>query len=333
MGNFYFDKSFYLILIILALVYAIYSERKIKKREGAIFHPYGDTLKVLGKRNIFIVRVPYLLASFAMLFISISLARPCLKVVRATSSSEGIAIMLTMDVSGSMLAEDFQPTNRIDVARKVLSDFVKERKADRMGLVTFAGLPFLRCPLTTDHNTLLKLINDMKAVRRQELDGTAIGDALVASAQRLNSAVEKSKVIILVTDGENNKGEYDPILAAKIVGERNIKVYAVGIGTKGLVPYPTIDQMGQKSYMFVKIGFNEDVLKKIADETKGRYFSASDKDTLEKVFKEIDQLEKSKVESPVYIVKKELFIYPLAVATILLIFFFVWEFLLGLKLK
>jgi Ca-activated chloride channel family protein len=333
MKSFVFSAPFWLLGLVFALVFAFYSERKMKAKEGALFFPLGALLSSIGGKNFWFGRVSYILSTLFLATLSLALSRPTLKISKTLTSTEGIAIILTMDVSGSMLAEDFQPSNRIDVARKVLSDFVEKRENDRIGLVTFAGMPFLRCPLTTDHKTLLKLLNDMKAVRRQELDGTAIGDALIASAQRLVGAPEKSKVIILVTDGENNKGQFDPILAAKMLKERNIKVYSVGIGTKGLVPYPVVDQNGQKSYQFVKIGFNEESLKKIADETNGKYFSASDKDALENVFKEIDKLEKSKIESPTYVIRREFFMYPLSLSVIFICLFFLWEFGFGRKLQ
>lgn len=333
MRNFIFSSPFWLLGFIIVIFYLFYSEKKLRRKNGAIFFPLGYLLNSISKPSIWVARVSTILSALFLSFLLLALSRPTLKISRSITSTEGIAIILTMDVSGSMLAEDFQPNNRIDVARYVLSDFIKARRNDRLGLVTFAGMPFLRCPLTTDHKTLLRLLEDMKAVRRQELDGTAIGDALIASAQRLVNAQEKSKVIILVTDGENNKGQFDPILAAKMVKERKIKVYSVGIGTKGLVPYPIVDQNGQKSYQFVKIGFNEDSLQKIAKETNGKYFCASDKDALEKVFKEIDLLEKSKIESPTYVIKKEFFIYPLSVAIILISFLFIWEFVLWRNLQ
>ena len=324
-GGFYFASPFWLLGIPAAVLFVLLSEFGMRRKRTSLRFPAGSTLSSIAKRGLWFGRTGFILAGLAMTALALSLARPTFKIVQATTTTEGIAIILTMDVSGSMLAEDFQPNNRMDVARRVLADFVKSRESDRIGLVTFAGMPFLRCPLTTDHKTLLKLLGDMKAVRRQELDGTAIGDALVASGQRLVQAPEKSKIVVLVTDGENNKGQFDPLLAAKMLKERNIKVYAVGIGTQGLVPYPAIDQNGQKSYQFIRIGINEEALKKIADEANGNYYSASDKDALEKVFAEIDRLEKSKIESPVYIVRKELFLYPLLPALILAAFAWVWE--------
>jgi Ca-activated chloride channel family protein len=331
-GGFYFAQAWWLLGIVLAAAYLVKCELSFRKKRRSIAYPLGSALMKMNKPSRWFGRVSFILTWACILFLSLALARPTFKTAKATITTEGIAILLTMDVSGSMLAEDFQPSNRMDVARMVLSDFVENRKQDRIGLVSFAGMPFLRCPLTTDHKTLLRLLNDLKAVRRQDLDGTAIGDALVASGQRLISAPEKSKIVVIVTDGENNKGQFDPLLAANMLKERNIKVYTVGIGTKGLVPYPMIDQGGHKSYQLVKMGFNEESLKQIAEKTGGSYYSASDKKTLEKVFAEIDRLEKSKVESPQYIVRKELFLYPLGLALLLISLAWAWEMSKGARL-
>lgn len=332
MKGFYFAHAFWLTGLVLAAIYFALCEIRLGKKRTAIDLPMGELISRISKPNRNFGRVSYLLAGLCIIFLSLALARPTFKIAKATTTSEGIAIILTMDVSGSMLAEDFQPSNRMDVARKVLSDFVNSRDTDRIGLVSFAGMPFLRCPLTADHRTLSRLLGDLKAVRRQELDGTAIGDALVASGQRLISAPEKSKIVVLVTDGENNRGQFDPILAAKMLKERKIKVYAVGIGTKGLVPYPAIDQGGNRSYQLVKIGFNEEVLKEIASATGGSYYSAGDKDTLEKVFLEIDRLEKSKIESPAYIIRKELFMFPLGIALFTMLLAWIWDVAWGIRL-
>lgn len=331
-GGFYFAKAWWLAGIILGAIYIARCEWNFRRRRRSLSYPLGSAVIKMNKPNRWFGRLSYLLTAACIIFLALALARPTFKTAKATTTTEGIAILLTMDVSGSMLAEDFQPSNRMDVARMVLSDFVRNREQDRIGLVSFAGMPFLRCPLTTDHKTVLRLLNDLKAVKRQDLDGTAIGDALVASGQRLISAPEKSKVVVIVTDGENNKGQFDPLLAANMLRERNIKVYTVGIGTKGLVPYPMIDQGGHKSYQLVKMGFNEESLKQIAEKTGGNYFSASDKKTLEKVFAEIDRLEKSKVESPQYVVRKELFLFPLALALLFVALAWTWEMTLGTRL-
>jgi len=330
--GFYFAQPLWLAAILLVAGYFVYCEWSFRKRRRSLAYPLGTVLLKMNGANRWFGRMPHIISSLCMLFLCLALARPTFKTARATTTTEGIAIILTMDVSGSMLAEDFQPSNRMDVARMVLSDFVQNREQDRIGLVSFAGMPFLRCPLTTDHKTILRLLGDLKAVRRQDLDGTAIGDALVASGQRLVTAPEKSKIIVIVTDGENNKGQFDPILAASMLRERNIKVYTVGIGTKGLVPYPMIDQSGMKSYQLVKMGFNEESLRQIAEKTGGSYYSATDRKTLENVFAEIDRLEKSKVESPQYIVRKELFLYPLALALLLVSLAWIWEMKPGARL-
>lgn len=329
----HFETPIFFLIFLISIAIMIFTIKRAKSYAGSISFPFGKELYFISQKRNFPLYLPDLILSLSLISISLALTRPTVIKHISIASREGIAIFLVMDVSGSMLAEDFQPSNRINVARRVLSDFVSMRKTDRIGLITFAGLPFLRCPLTTDYRTLLRLINDIKAVRKQEYDGTAIGDALVLAKKRIENAIEKSKIIVLVTDGENNKGQFEPLLAAKMLKEKNIKVYTVGIGTKGLVPYPVIDQNGFKTYRFVQIGFNEDVLQKIASETKGKYYSVQDKEALQKVFMEIDALEKSRSETPTYEVKKEIFMYPLFMGIIFIFLYLFLEFLIFRVLK
>jgi len=233
-------------------------------------------------------------------------------------SSEGVAVLLVLDISGSMLAEDFQPSNRIDMAKVVVADFIEKRGEDRIGLLSFAALPFLRCPLTSDHRILLEVVRSLEAVGRSEIDGTAIGDALVTAGKRLLGAPEKSKVLVLLTDGENNRGQFDPVKAAELLASHGIRVYAVGIGREGVVPYPVVDQNGRKSYQFVRIGYNAQSLEDIATATQGVYFNASDAEGLEKALGEIDRLERTKITSTGYVHYRELFLWPLGLGLLLL---------------
>jgi len=258
-----------------------------------------------------------------------ALARPAALLHRTTTTHQGVAILLCVDISGSMIAEDFQPNNRIDVAKTVIADFVGKRSDDRIGLITFAAMPFLRCPLTSDHSTLLKIVRSIKAVDNPEIDGTAIGDALVASGKRLLDAPEKSRVVILLTDGENNRGQFDPMQAAKILASHKMRVDVVGIGSKGVVPYPIIGNNGEKVYQYVKMGFNEDSLKSLASMTKGVYYNATDASGLERVFDAINRLEKSKVLSHGYVTYEDYYPWPLAFALICLLLETIWRIGLG----
>ena len=305
---------------------AIWRYWLLKRGVRALKYPPSHlVLSLVRKARIYPLVGPALtlLALAAML---LTLARPVKTLGRSQVTTEGIAIMLCMDVSGSMLAEDFQPSNRIDVARSVVGDFVKKRREDRLGLVSFAAIPMLRCPLTTDHETLLKSVGALRTVTRSEIDGTAIGDALISSGKRLLKAQESSKIIILLTDGENNRGQIDPLEASGILAEQKMRVYAVGIGSSGPVPYPVPDGSGKIDYQFVRIGFNEEALKSIAETTKGAYFNATDANGLEKVFESIDALEKSKVTSSGYTRREELFMLPLSLSLFSMFCLVLWRF-------
>lgn len=204
---------------------------------------------------------------------------------------EGIDIVLAMDVSGSMLAEDFKP-NRLEAAKKVAMDFIKERPTDRIGLVLYEGEAYTKVPLTTDHNLLLSAFEDVKT--GMVTQGTAIGVGLVTAINRLETSDAKSKVIILLTDGVNNSGDVDPITAAQIAKEYGVRVYTVGIGKEGMAPFPVQTLFGtQMQNMEVEI--DEELLQDIADITGTKYFRAKNQTELEGIYDEIDALEKSKV--------------------------------------
>ena len=297
----------------------------LRRRQRSVPYPPAGALEGLGGRNPWYPWISSGLLFGALAGMALALARPAVRTARTTVVSEGVAIMMVLDVSGSMIAEDFKPNNRIDVARSVLSDFVKKRPDDRLGLITFAAMPFLRCPLTLDHKTLRSIVEEVKPVSRAEIDGTAIGDALVAAGKRLLSAPEKSRVVILLTDGENNRGQFDPLQAAQLLAAHKIRVDVVGIGSSGVVPYPILDQNGRKSYQFVHIGFNEPALKAIAQVTDGVYYNASDSGGLQRVFDAIDRLERSKISSPTYVRYRELFMIPLGFALLLLCLEALWR--------
>lgn len=225
-----------------------------------------------------------------------ALARPQIKSVNEKIKSEGISIMLTMDVSTSMLAKDFKP-NRLDCSKKVASDFISKRIGDRIGLVFFAGEAFTQCPATIDHDVLQEQL--MKAKTSFLEDGTAIGMGLSTSINRLSNHNSKSKVIILLTDGVNNMGFVDPYTAADAAREFNIKVYTIGVGTNGraLTPVATDPITEQLIYDYSDVQIDEKLLKYTADVTGGKYYRADNNKALEDIFKEIDKLEKSEIES------------------------------------
>jgi Ca-activated chloride channel family protein len=210
---------------------------------------------------------------------------------------------MVLDISGSMLAEDLKP-NRLNAAKDVIDEFVQARISDRIGLVVFARDAFTQCPLTVDYSVLRNLLNDIKSGMIE--DGTAIGNAIANGVNRLKESKVKSKVMILLTDGVNNAGEVDPISAAQIAKTFNIRVYTIGVGTRGEAPYPVQTPFGTR-YQMVPVEIDENVLKEIAKLTDGAYFRATDNKKLKEIYETIDKLEKTKVEITSYRNAKELY--------------------------
>lgn len=244
----------------------------------------------------------------------IALARPQSTSSKQNVSVEGIDIVMAMDISGSMRAEDFKP-NRLEASKDVAKEFIRGRNNDRIGLVVFSGESFTQCPLTTDHGVLLNLIDEVKSGMIE--DGTAIGDGLGTAVNRLKESQAVSKVIILLTDGENNRGFIDPLSAAEIASVYNLRVYTIGVGTIGLAPFPIETPFGMQ-YQQVEVRIDEKLLSQIADMTGGKYFRATNKKKLEDIYNEIDQLEKSKIDVTEFSKKKEEFL-PFAMAGLIIL--------------
>lgn len=236
--------------------------------------------------------LPTILRLLAMAAIIFALARPQVRWEEKQREGEGIDIMLTIDVSGSMTAQDFSP-NRMEAAKRVAIEFVKHRPNDRIGVVIFAGESFTQSPLTTDHYVLIKQIQSIRNGLLE--DGTAIGSGLATSVDRLRKSKSKSKIIILLTDGVNNGGLIDPATAKEIAKVFHIKVYTIGVGSSGYAPTPVNTPLGIVMQN-EKVNIDEKLLKSIARETGGRYFRATDNSSLQQIYKEINQLEKSKVK-------------------------------------
>jgi len=257
----------------------------------------------------------------ALCFLVIALMRPQQGVEETKIKTEGIDIILAVDVSGSMLAEDFvlngERKNRLEVVKEVVRDFIKKRYNDRIGLVVFAGAAYMQCPLTLDYGVLLKFLDRIKIGMIK--DGTAVGDGLATALARLKDVKGKSKVVILLTDGVNNAGRVDPQNAAGLAKALGVKVYTIGAGSKGKVPYPAQDFFGNKVYQWVIIDVDDESLRNIADETGGRYFRATDTKKLQQIYGEIDRLEKTKMEVTSYGDYKELFVPFLLIAMFLML--------------
>jgi Ca-activated chloride channel homolog len=241
-------------------------------------------------------QAPLWLRLAALALFIIALARPQSVSSKENVSTEGIDIVLVLDISGSMLAEDFTP-NRMQAAKQVAEEFIDGRANDRIGLVIFSAESFTQCPLTTDYPVLKSLLREVK--NGMIADGTAIGLALANGVNRLKDSKAKSRVMILLTDGVNNRGEIDPITAAKIAATFNIRVYTVGVGAQGEAPYPVETPFGIQRRL-IPVDLDEKTLSSVAEMTGGKYFRATDNRKLKAIYKEIDQLERSKIEVTAY---------------------------------
>ena len=246
----------------------------------------------------------------------ITLARPQLSQSREHSIAQGIDILLVLDISGSMRAEDFAGANRIQTAKSVINEFLAHRENDRIGLVIFAGESFTLCPLTLDYAVLAELLSDVEIGQLE--DGTAIGDALATATHRLHASASKTKIVILLTDGENNAGSITPETAARLAASDGIKVYTIGMGKEGGARIPYADTTFGKRYREVLTYLDEETLKQIANATGGSYFRATDTQSLQQIYAEIDRFEKTKFETINTIVHKEVVGYFLIPAVLLL---------------
>lgn len=246
-----------------------------------------------------------LLRIFAIVALITAFARPQAGTENREVSAEGVDIMLALDVSGSMKAEDFKPHNRLYVAKEEIKKFVQKRISDRIGLVIFSQSSFTQCPLTLDYGVLLNFLDQVKFGMIQ--DGTAIGMALANSINRLRETPSKSKIIVLLTDGVNNAGQIDPLTAATIANTMGVKIYAIGVGKPGNAMYPVDDPIFGKRYVYLPNEIDEETLQQIADKTGGKYFRARSEKELEDIYTEIDELEKTEIKVSEYVQYKELF--------------------------
>jgi Ca-activated chloride channel homolog len=246
---------------------------------------------------------PFFLRILLVALLVVGFARPQTSSQGEDIYTEGIDIAMLLDISGSMLAEDFKP-NRIDAAKQVASDFIDGRTTDRIGLVIFSGQSFTQCPMTTDYRVLKGLLRQVKPGMVE--DGTAIGLAIAQGVNRLKDSKAKSKVMILLTDGVNNRGEIDPITAAQIAQTFGIRVYAIGVGTIGEAPYPVQTPFGIR-YQNVPVDVDEKTLQKIAEMTSGQYFRATNNRSLKAIYNEIDEMEKTRIEVKAYRSYTEMF--------------------------
>lgn len=251
-----------------------------------------DYDKVPKSFRVYLLHLPFVLRMLALAFLIVVLARPQSTDNWQSSEVEGIDIMMAIDISGSMLAEDLQP-NRLEAAKDVAAKFINDRPNDNIGLTLFAGESFTQCPLTIDHAALLNLFGSIQTGMIE--DGTAIGMGVSNAVARLKDSQAKSKVIILLTDGSNNAGDISPLTSAEIAKTYGIRIYAVGVGTQGEAPFPIPTMSGAIERVMVPVDIDEPTLKDIARTTGGVYFRATDNESLQDIYEEIDQLEKTKL--------------------------------------
>ena len=317
-----FGQPYYLILLLILPILIFWYFKKGQNQEATVRFSNLDlipeTIMRRGQiKNMIIVMGRLLI----MLFIILALARPRLSDTIRETNTEIIDILLVIDQSSSMLAQDFKP-NRLEAAKEVAKTFIKDREGDRLGIIVFAGESYIQCPLTQDIDVLLNFTDEIEIIDREH-DGTAIGMAIANSINRLRESEAKSKTIILLSDGSNNQGELEPITAAELAAKFDIKIYTVAAGTHGLAPYPVTDAWGRQVIQKVQVDVDEESLKEIADITGGQFFRATDNKSLQKVYEAIDALERTEIEVTEYQNYTELyswFTIPAAFASIFFIF-------------
>lgn len=298
-----FQNPYYLFLLLLLLPILFWYIWEIRKSDASLQMSSVHALR--GKRTwrIYLLHLPFVLTFFAIVLLTLALARPQLTNRWHKESTEGIDIMMVVDISGTMQAEDLRP-NRLEAAKTVASDFINGRPNDNIGLVVFAGESFTQCPLTTDHTVLINLFEAVKFGMID--DGTAIGLGIANAVNRMKDSNTKSKVIILLTDGSNNCGDIDPLTAAEIARTFGIRVYAIGVGSYGEARIPVRTPVGIQ-YTTLKNEFDETTLRQIAQTTDGAYFRATDNQKLKAIYQEIDQMEKTKIRVREYSKRTECF--------------------------
>lgn len=279
-----------MVMIPLLLLYFLYIKKKKRTdlliSNSEAFRFFKPTLRQR------LINLPVVLRLAALAFFIVALARPQSSSRGSNVKTEGISIVLALDISQSMLAEDFKP-NRIEAAKRVAVDFIEGRPNDLIGLVIFSGESFSQCPLTTDHSVLINMMKDIKT--GMLADGTAIGEGLATAVDRVKDATTKSKVIVLITDGVNNAGSIPPVTAGEIARTFGVRVYTIGVGTQGMAPYPVQTPFGIQ-YQNMEVQIDEQLLTQIAQNADGKYFRATNNKKLNAIFSEIDKMERSKIE-------------------------------------
>ncbi|MBN2507607.1 MAG: VWA domain-containing protein [Verrucomicrobia bacterium] len=311
----------YFLLLLLLLPVLAWLKGKHGQQPAFLYSSVQLVRDVSRVRRTSTGRVLLALRWLALALFIVGLARPQHAESETTVKASGIDIVIALDLSTSMESEDFtldrQRVNRLDIAKHVLRQFIEKRPGDRIGIVAFARQAFIASPITLDHTFLLQNLDRLKL--RIIEDGTAIGSGLMAALNRLRDVQAKSKLVILMTDGQNNVGAVPPATAAEAAEALNVKVYTIGVGTRGTAPVPRLNVFGQKVYVQVPVDIDEDTLQKIARRTGGKYYRADSTDTLRKIYDDIDQLEKTEVEMKQYVRVDELFAWAVVPGLFLLL--------------
>lgn len=298
-----FQNPYYLLFLLILLPIVFWYIWEMRKNDASLQVSTTYSLQRRRTWRTCLLHVPFILLISAITLLIIALARPQLTNKLRQESTEGIDIMMVVDISGTMQAEDLRP-NRLEAAKTVACDFINNRPDDNIGLVVFAGESFTQCPMTTDHNVLINLFS---AVQFGMIDdGTAIGLGIANAVNRMKDSKTKSKVIILLTDGSNNRGDIDPTTAAEIAKTYGIRIYAIGVGSYGKSRVPVQTPLG-KQYVEIENEFDENTLRQIAQATDGAYFRATDNQKLQAIYQEIDQMEKTKMQVREYAKRSEYF--------------------------
>ena len=310
------------LLVVIPLYIAYYVWQSLQGGASIVISTTDSLRKAPRTIRYYMRHLPAILRTAALALIIIASARPQSVEHETKTETDGIDIVLAVDISGSMLARDFQP-DRLTAAKEVAAQFVANREGDRIGLVVFAGEAFTQSPLTTDQSSLQTLLGRLRSGIVE--DGTAIGNGLATAVNRLRESDSKSKVIILLTDGVNTRGQIAPLTVADIAKEQGIKVYTIGVGRNGTAPYPVFDDRGREVYTVdMKVEIDEKMLGEIAEKTGGEYFRATDKLSLVRIYEQIDKMEKSKVEKfDITHIHEEFLLYVLVAIALLIVEFIV----------
>jgi Ca-activated chloride channel homolog len=309
LGRLEFASAWLLLLLLLLPAWWLWRRRR---RPSAIVYSRTHVLSRITRSGRGLAFFLFALRNLALAAAVVALARPRLAGSEQTSVSEGINIAIVIDISSSMLAQDFQPQNRLEVAKEVIKRFVVSRRTDRIGVVAFAGEALTQVPLTTDHPVVTAAIENLAPGQLE--DGTAIGTAIATAANRLRTAPGRSRVMVLLTDGENNRGAIDPRTAAKAAAAFGIRVYAIAAGREGMAPVPVGRGVFGLRYENRPVRIDEPLMRDIAQATGGRYFRARDAQALSAIYEQIDQLEREPVRARTFVRYSELFRWPLLLA-------------------